>query len=128
MAAPQVHDVAGSLNLENPSSYTKFGVTLRLSTSSGLIPKDLLGDIALYNLNFAIPAPEHEDQWPRLLLETNYSGGAWLQNAEALITPELAVRWSIFSFFTLIATSVGFPSGWTLRIGEDTTERTLSQE
>lgn len=39
----------------------------------------------------------------------------------------MAARWSVFSLFSLLASSVGFPGGWTIFVGHDNRAKSLTQ-
>ncbi|CAO1638733.1 unnamed protein product [Sympodiomycopsis kandeliae] len=126
MTSP-VPDVAASLQWHDPKEYVRWDISVYVSESSSPAAKKMLGAITLYDFVFAFPPVITPNDWPKLLLETNYKGGQWLKEGN-FVTPELSHRWSSFSFFTLIAASAGFPSDWTLRVDGDTTAKTFTQE
>ncbi|CAO1637958.1 unnamed protein product [Sympodiomycopsis kandeliae] len=125
--ASTIPDIAAVLQLEDPDSLTHWRINVLLSASSSETAKAMLGVLTLYEIVFALPKKLTANAWPKLLVETNYDGGVWLER-QVLIAPEMSIRWSIFSFFTLIAASCGFPAEWALRVGEDKDEKTVIQE
>lgn len=119
--------VTDTLQLSSPKSYNRYKVNVLMSQASGATARKIFGQMPLYEFVFALPDDCGSEDWPRLLVEGHSDGGQWLQGS-TLITPEVSSRWSLFSFVTLIAASVGFPVGWVLRFGEDTTQHSVTQE
>lgn len=109
----------------HPSEYPAIRIRVYLSSSSDAKARQSL-PAKLFHIQTILP-PDQESRWQTLLMQRRLQSGDWLQQAPFL-APEVASRWSAWAVIEQMATSLGYPARWTVRIGFDNEVQQFTSE